>query len=217
MDWVLPVYPASRQRFCGCSSQTAGREITIPSSVASKSLMSCVFAPERTTDSGSPFSSVKTLRFVPIFSTVGWVTSHRLPCQGCFDHTAINALPFPANSLQLVIFFQAQYPYLFKEACLLPFLKISVNTAATPIFPWDRFPLAPRPQNIEDAFQNLPGGQSGPSLSGGFLIMFARISLLFRNILFYFFPQLIRYGPGARTLFLLHFLTPGHYITIPLI
>ncbi len=78
--------------------------------------------------------------------------------------TLCHSQPIPSSPS----YFSDPINIFFKEARFLPFLKISVNTAATPIFPWDRFPLAPRPQNIEDAIQSLPGGQSGPSLSGGF-------------------------------------------------
>ena len=53
---------------CGCSSRTAGREITSPSSVAFKSLMSCMFAPETTMDSGSPlFHWLKRCILSPFF------------------------------------------------------------------------------------------------------------------------------------------------------
>ena len=153
--------------------------------------MSCVFAPERTTDSGSPFSSVKMLRFAPIFSTVGWIMPNRLLSQRRFYHTTINALPFPANSFQFIVFLQTQYPYLFKEACRLSFLKIPVDTAAGTIFSRHCFPLASSSQNIEDTFQHLPDGQAWPPLPRRLLVMFVRIPLFFRNILFDFFPEFV--------------------------
>ena len=155
----------------------------ILSSVSSKSLMSCVFAPERTTDSGSPFSSVKTLRFVPIFPQSVGLCPTDSRARGAFiiqPSMLCHSQPIPSNS-----------SYFFKGNRCLPFLKIPVNTAAAPIFLRNSFLLTPGSQNIEDSFQHLSGRQAWPSLSWGFLVMLVRISLLFRNILFDFFSEFV--------------------------
>ena len=52
---------------------------------------------------GSPFSSVRTERFVPIFSTVCGILPYRLPSQRCFYHAAIHTLPLPSGSFQFIV------------------------------------------------------------------------------------------------------------------
>ena len=167
----------------------SGREITTPSSVSASSFTSCVFAPERTTAKGSPFSSVRIERFVPIFSTVCRVLPHRLPRQRRFYHAAVHTLPFPADSFHFIIFFQSFCPNLFKESRCRPLLEILMYTAARPIFFGNRFPLTTGSQNIEYPFQHLPFRQRLPPPSGLSLILFFGIPAPIWDFIFDCLPE----------------------------
>lgn len=76
-----------------------GRRIGRLSKVASRSLMSCVFAPLTSTPNGTPQPSVSTDRFVPSlprsvgFSPVFFPTPRRL------GHRSVHALPIPLDAL----------------------------------------------------------------------------------------------------------------------
>ena len=129
-------------------SVTSGLNLTILFNVFSNSFISCRFAPSNTTDNGIPFSSVSTLRFVPIFSPIGRVMSCCFTCQWCFYHTAVHTLPFPTDPFFFIIFFQCHCPQFLKKSCRFPLLKIFVYAAACSVFFRHCFPLTARSQNI---------------------------------------------------------------------
>lgn len=189
---------------------TVGREMIMLSSISFKSLMSCVLTPEKTTDSGSPFSSVKALRFVPIFPrSVGYVPPTPVSKALLSYNHQLSAIP--SRFLLIRRISPNSISIFFKEICCLPFLKIPVNVAAAHIFSRYCFLMAPGSQNIEDSLQHLPGGQAWPSLPRWFLVMLVRISLFFRNILFDSFPEFIWYYPGLCPFFLFHRITSRYY------
>jgi hypothetical protein len=66
--------------------------------VSSRSFISCLFAPLTTIPTGNPGDPTATPRFVPSFPPIRGVSPRRRPCQRCFYHTTIHALPFPAQS-----------------------------------------------------------------------------------------------------------------------
>ena len=146
--------------------------------------MSWVFAPEITIDRGSPFSSVRTLRFVPIFSSVRWILPNGLQCQRCFYHTAVQTLPLPADPFQFIVLFQPFAPDFFKESRCLPFLEPSVYRAGTSVFPGQCLPLTPGSQHIEYPLQRFPCRHWFPSLTRCVLVFLCRIPFPFRYLLF---------------------------------
>ena len=154
-------------------------------------LTSCVLAPERTTASGSPFSSTRTLRFVPIFSSVFWIFPNRLQSQRCFYHTAVQTLPLPADSFQFIVLFQTFCPYFFKKARCKPLLERPMYGAPAAIFPGQGFPLTARSQHIEYPLQGFPCRHWLASLSRCMNIVLFRISFRFRNIFLDPFPKLV--------------------------
>ena len=141
--------------------------------------MSCVFAPEITIASGSPFSSTKTLRFVPIFSSARWILSNGLQCKRHFDHTAVHALPLPADSFQLIVLFQTCAPNFLKETGRQPFLKPSVHRAAASVFTGQGLPLAAGPKYIKYPLQRFSRWHWFPPLTGGILVFLCWIPLFF--------------------------------------
>ncbi len=177
----LPPVPDGKSRIC--------------SRVASNSLTSGVLAPDSTTDSGRPFSSVRTLRFVPIFSSVRWILSNGLLCQRCLYHTAIQALPRPADFFYFIILFQTFGPDLLKKSRCQPFLKCSVYRAAAAVLPWQCLPLTARSQHIEYPLQRFPRWHPLASLTRSMDIVFLCIPLRFRNFVLDLFPKFIRYCP----------------------
>lgn len=92
-------------------------------------------------------------------SSVRRIFSHRLQRERRLDHAAVYTLPFPPNTLQLIILRQGQRPYFLEKTCLLPFLKSAMNRTPAPVFPRDRFPLAACAQNIKYSLQHLPRWQ----------------------------------------------------------
>ncbi len=153
--------------------------------------MSCVFAPEITTASGSPFSSVRTLRFVPIFSSVCWILPSGLQGQRCFYHTSAQALPFSSYSFQLVILLQPFAPNLFKKACRLPFLKLSVYCTAASILKRQCLPLATSPQHIKYPLKCFPCWHWLSTLTGGIFVFLPWIPPFFRYFSLDYFPKFI--------------------------
>ena len=97
--------------------------------------------------------------FCPQFSSVRRIFSHRLQRERRLDHAAVYTIPFPPNTLQLIILRQGQRPYFLEKTCLLPFLKSAMNRTPAPVFPRDRFPLAACAQNIKYSLQHLPRWQ----------------------------------------------------------
>jgi hypothetical protein len=63
------------------------------------------------------------------------------------------------NALQLVVFEQRLSPQFAKDAQLGPFLEVTVQRTTGTELSGSRFPLAPRPQNIENTVGNLTQGQ----------------------------------------------------------
>ena len=165
------------------------------SRISSNSLTSGVLAPDSTTDSGRPFSTVRTLRFVPIFSSVRWILSNGLLCQRCLYHTAIQALPRPADPFHFIIFFQTLGPDLLKKSRCQSFLKCSVYGAAAAVLPWQCLPLTARSQHIEYPLQRFPRWHPLASLAQSMDIVFLCIPLRFRNFVLDLFPKFIRYCP----------------------
>ena len=90
---------------------------TVCSKAVFRSLTSWRFAPSRSTERGSPFSSTSTLRFVPIFPRfLGY--GPLLPALMVL--TAIHTLSFPANPFQFIILLQTFGPNFFKASRYCP-------------------------------------------------------------------------------------------------
>ncbi len=159
--------------------------------MSSNNLESWVLAPDRTTNRGIPFSSVNIERFVPIFSPIRRVFPHGFQCQRCFYHTAIYALPFPANALKFIIIHQGYYPHQFKESRALPLLKCLMDSTSAPILLWHCLPLTACSQNVKYPFQYSVRIGSRQSRSGGAIVFFVWISFRFWYVPFYLFPQFV--------------------------
>ena len=134
--------------------------------------------------SGSPFSSVRTLRFVPIFSSIRWILSNGFQDKRCFYHTAVQTLPLPADPFQFIVPFQTLAPDFFKETSFQPFLKPSVYCTAASILPGQRLPLTAGSQYIKYPLQRLPCRHWFPSLTRCVLVFLCRIPFPFRYLLF---------------------------------
>lgn len=150
---VLPAYPAFGQRFYGCWTVASERKHnnSIQSRffqrVSAKSLTLCVLTPDSTSDSGRCFSSVRMLRFVPVFPHAVGLRPTASKANG--------TLTFPADSFQFIVLLQTFCPYL-KKSCCRQILEILVDTVLCSIFLGYCFLLTVRPQNIKYPFQNLP-------------------------------------------------------------
>ncbi len=168
-----------------------------------------MLAPERTTASGRPFSSVRTLRFVPIFSSVCWILSNRLQGQRRFYHATVQALPLPADPFQFIVLFETLGPDLLKKPRCQPLLKRPVYGASAAIFPGQGFPLTACPQHIEYPLQCFPRWHRLASLPWCMNIFLFRVSFRFRNISLNCFPKFFRYCPRLVTLLFTHFVAPA--------
>ena len=162
------------------------------SRVSASNLLSCRFAPSRTIDSGRPCSSDNTLRFVPFFSPISWIWPCCAPSQWCFHHAPVYALPFPADSFQVIVFFQCRRPDSLEKASFFPLLKIPVKAAARAIFYRNRLPLTASPKHIENPRQHFPGIQSFSSLTRTMTVLLVRVTS-FRNryLVLNFLPKLV--------------------------
>jgi len=137
----LPIYPASRHRFCTGTSLFGW--VTVDSRRHSSSMLSCWFAALTTIDKGTPRSSTRTFRLVPFFPPVGRVFPNRLLRHRRLDVGAIGCLPFPGDPLHLVIFSQPPAPELHKETHRRPVLKLTVNrrrSQTAELLPWQCVP-----------------------------------------------------------------------------
>jgi len=136
-----------------------GRRMTMLSSVWASSFTSCRLAPATIRESGTPVPSTNKLRLVPFFPPVCGVVAHRVQCQRRLALGAIDALPGPSDSFQIIIFGQASLPQLAKKTRLTPMLKMTMNRRGTAKILGQSLPLATRPQDMEDGGENRPWRQ----------------------------------------------------------
>src|SRR6187401_2923780 len=104
---------------------------------------------------GTPRPSICTERLTPILPrSVGFFPVF-FPAQRRLVHRPIQALPFPVDALQLVVFFQRDTPQLLEYAQLNPLLKIGMDGAARTELARHRLPLATCYEHIENSVGNL--------------------------------------------------------------
>ena len=116
-----------------------------------------MFAPLATSDSGTPRASTRRLRLRPFFSPIRGVRPYAFLRQRSLAHGAVNALPFPADTLHLVVFSQSGLPQTEEKAHPLPALKMRVHCAGTAEFARQRLPLATGAQHLNNGLKHLPG------------------------------------------------------------
>ena len=90
---------------------------------------------------------------MPFFSPVGWIGADGLLSQRGFDVGAVSGLPFPGNSLQIVIFGQAAPPQGLKESGPFPLLEFGVQggrAKAVEFFPGKGIPLNTSTEDIHN-------------------------------------------------------------------
>ena len=99
----------------------------------------------------------RSVGFLPVF----------FPPEGSLGQAPLEALPIPVDADQLVVLVQGGLPELAEHAPLLPTLEVPVQAAAGAELGRDGLPLAARPQDVEDAVENLAVRQAGtPTLRG---------------------------------------------------
>src|SRR5574344_817024 len=129
------------------------------------------------------------LRFVPFFPPIGRVVPYRFFGCRSFCHTPINTLPSPGNAFEFIIFRKSFLPKFQEKTCGFPFAKIAMNTAGTPVFTRQGFPLNSCAQDIDNRLKNLAGLHWLAPGSLAPLIFFAFISFHFGDQWFYLAPQ----------------------------
>src|SRR5215211_4343934 len=134
------------------------------SSVASTSFISWRLAPSTATPSGIPWPSVSTRRVVPSLPrSVGFLPTFSPP-KRCLGHRTVHRLPFPLESLPLIVQQQSLLPAPRKHTGLPPLLTPVMHRTGCPQAPRQRFPLAAGAQHIHDGGHRLPVSHPGPAL-----------------------------------------------------
>jgi hypothetical protein len=160
-----------------------------------------VFAPDTTTESGTPRPSTSSERFVPIFPPVCRVAPDRLSRQRRLIHTAINALPQPRHPFHVRILGQASSPDPFEHTGSRPRHEIGVDSAASAELRFrKRLPLDARACNIDDRRQHGSGRNRLASCSGRAMVLLGRIALGPRQQRLNLRPKLIRYPPTLQSI-----------------
>src|SRR5262245_8813785 len=97
------------------------------SRVASTSFLSCRLAPSMASPTGMPWASTSRLRLAPnLPRSLGFLPVFFPPERG-FRHRPVQRHPGPINSLQGVVFLQADGPQAEEDARLDPFLEAAVG------------------------------------------------------------------------------------------
>ncbi len=110
--------------------------------------------PVTISESGTPVPSTSKLRLVPFFPPIRGVVAYRFQRQGSFALSAVNALPFPGNPFQIIVFGQTGPPQSAEESRRAPLLKATVNRRGTAKTLGQRFPLTTRPQHVHNGSEH---------------------------------------------------------------
>ena len=89
--------------------------------------------------------------FLPVF----------FPPEGRLGHCPVQRLPVPFDPENVIVLGQSGLPEFAEHAPLLPALEVPVQAAAGPELGRDGLPVAARPQDVEDAVENLAVRQAG--------------------------------------------------------
>jgi hypothetical protein len=96
---------------------------------------------------------------VPFFPPIRGVVAHRFQSQRSFTLGTVNALPFPSNPFQIIVFGQTRPPEATKKTCGAPLLKMTVNRCGAAKTFGQGFPLAAGPQDIHDGSKHVTRSQ----------------------------------------------------------
>ena len=110
---------------------------------------------------------MRTDRLVPILArSVGFLPVF-FPPEGSLGHAPVDTLPFPVDPDQVVVLVEGSLPQLAEHAPPLPPLEVPVETTAGPELGRDGLPVTTRPQDVEDAIEDVTIGQAGAATPGG--------------------------------------------------
>src|SRR5688572_16515915 len=126
------------------------------SKVSSTRRMSCVLAPLTAMPKGIPAPSVSNDRLVPdLPRSVGFGPVFP-PTERSLRHGPVDALPFPLDAFEFVVFLQGQLPEFGEDALCDQQLEVAVQAASRPELRRRGFPLTAGSQHIEDPVEDRP-------------------------------------------------------------
>src|SRR6516225_2061140 len=138
--------------------------------VSFTSFWSCTLAPATAAPSGTPRPSISTERFTPIFPRSVGCLPVFFPTQRRLVHRPVQTLPFPIDTLQVLVFCQSLAPQFVEHAPLYPLLKVSVNGTAGTELSRHRLPLTAGAENIQNSSHDISENKSRTTTFATFLV-----------------------------------------------